>query len=146
MGVAALAAAFAVAGCQEAAVEAEDLPHKEIILPEGADAPTLLSPVVRTGNLLFLSGVIGTGDDIEGVEEETREVLERIEDRLATADAGLQDVVKCTVFLVDMDDYDAMNEIYGEFFREDPPARSAIGVRELPFGALVEIECIAAAP
>ncbi len=120
-------------------------PHKEIILPEGASQSPLLSPVVRTGDLLFLSGVIGTGDDIEGVAAETREVLERIEERLATADARMDDVVKCTVFLVDMDDYGTMNEVYQEFFSNSPPARSAIAVRELPFGALVEIECVAAA-
>ncbi len=136
---------FAV-GCQETPEVPDPGPHKEIILPEGATPSSLLSPVVRTGDLLFLSGVIGTGDDIEGVEEETRRVLERIQERLATADATMEDVVKCTVFLIDMDDYDTMNGVYQEFFSASPPARSAIAVRELPFGALVEIECIAAAP
>lgn len=119
-------------------------PHKEAIRPANGGSP-LFSPVVRTGNLLFLSGVIGRGPDGE-IGAATREALDSIRERLATAGATMADVVKCTVFLVDMDDYGGMNEAYVEYFPSDPPARTAIAVRALPANADVEIECIAAAP
>lgn len=116
-------------------------PHKEAHNPS-----TLFSPVVRTGNLYFLSGVIGTRQgEQNGVEPETRRVLEGIRSRLESVGATMDDVVKCTVFLVDMADYNAMNQIYATFWPSNPPARTAIAVRGLPAGATVEIECIAAA-
>lgn len=120
-------------------------PDKEILL-SGGGAP--FSPVVRSGNLLFLSGVVGVDRDAEdqGAAAETRRVLEGIQDRLEQVGSSMEDLVKCTVFLVDMDEYSAMNEVYSEFFPEDPPARSAVAVRDLPVGAEVEIECIGAAP
>jgi 2-iminobutanoate/2-iminopropanoate deaminase len=119
-------------------------PHKEVINPDGGPVTTPFSPVVRTGDLLFLSGVIGR--DPEGdIGAATRQALERIRARLAAAGATLDDVVKCTVFLVDMADYGAMNAAYSQFFPSDPPARSAVAVRGLPADAQVEIECIAAA-
>jgi len=121
-----------------------DGPHKEVINPQGGPVTTPFSPIVRTGNLLFLSGVIGRGGE-EGIGAATRQALESIRDRLAAADATMEDLVKCTVFLVDMEDYQGMNEAYAEFFPSDPPARSAVAVRELPVRADVEIECIAAA-
>jgi 2-iminobutanoate/2-iminopropanoate deaminase len=134
---------LAASGCeQEAAGDAG--PHKEVINPAGGPVTTPFSPVVRTGNLLFLSGVIGRSGD-EGIGAATRQAMETIRDRLEAADATLEDLVKCTVFLVDMDDYQAMNEAYAEFFPADPPARSAVAVRALPVNADVEIECIGAA-
>lgn len=105
----------------------------------------LFSPVVRSGRLLFLSGVIGKEDGIEGVEAETRRALEKIRERLAYAGAGLEDIVKCQVLLADIADYDAMNAVYRTFFTSDPPARTAVAVKGLPAGASVEIDCIAAA-
>jgi 2-iminobutanoate/2-iminopropanoate deaminase len=116
-------------------------PHKQAFNPS-----TLFSPVVRTGNLYFLSGVIARSQQGEnGIEPETRRVLEGIRDRLATVGATMDDVVKCTVFLIDMADYTPMNQIYTSFFPQNPPARTAIAVQALPAGATVEIECIAAA-
>ncbi|MEX2530624.1 MAG: RidA family protein [Gemmatimonadota bacterium] len=118
--------------------------HKEVINPSGGEITTPFSPIVRTGDLLFLSGVIGrsTNGDIGAA---TRQALEGIRSRLEAADATMDDVVKCTVFLVDMDDYQGMNEVYAEFFPPPaPPARSAIAVRALPASAQIEIECIAA--
>lgn len=116
-------------------------PHKEAFNPS-----RLFSPVVRTGNLYFLSGVIGRSQQGEnGVVPETRRVLEGIRERLASVGATLEDIVKCQVFLVDMADYGAMNDVYVSFFPEDPPARTALAVQGLPAGAAVEITCIAAA-
>ncbi len=118
-------------------------PHKEAIRPATGGSP-LFSPVVRTGNLLFLSGVIGRSADGD-IQAATRQALDSIEERLGTAGATMADVVKCTVYLVDMDHYSDMNEAYVPYFPSDPPARTAIAVRELPVNADVEITCVAAA-
>lgn len=120
-------------------------PHKEVINPSGGEVTSPFSPIVHTGDLLFLSGVIGRSQDGD-IGEATRQSLEGIAGRLEAAGATMDDVVKCTVFLVDMDDYQGMNAVYSEFFPPPtPPARSAIAVRDLPASAQVEIECIAAA-
>jgi 2-iminobutanoate/2-iminopropanoate deaminase len=124
-----------------AAAPAPSGPHREAF-----NSSTLFSAVVRTGNLYFLSGVIGAQQGGEnGIEPETRRVLETIQSRLATVGATMEDLVKCTVFLIDIADYQAMNGVYSSFFPVSPPARTAIAVRALPGNATVEIECIAAA-
>lgn len=106
------------------------------------------SSAVRVGNLLFLSGQIGNVPGTRqladtGIAGQTRQTLENIKQLLAHAGSSLARVVKCTVFLVDIRDYAAMNAVYASYFPTDPPARSAVGVAELVFGARVEIECIA---
>ena len=98
---------------------------------------------------MFLSGQLpidpATGAFPEGgVREQTRQSLRNVQAILAAAGLGLSDVVKTTVFLADMGDFAAMNEVYAQFFSEPFPARSAVAVKTLPKGALVEIECIAA--
>jgi 2-iminobutanoate/2-iminopropanoate deaminase len=104
------------------------------------------SPIVRGGDLLFTAGQVGIADGalVEGgLEAELRRALVNLRSVLSSADASLHDVVKTTVFLVDMDDYALMNEIYIEEFGEHRPARSAVAVAALPLGARVEIEAIA---
>jgi 2-iminobutanoate/2-iminopropanoate deaminase len=108
---------------------------------------------VRSGGLIFLSGQLGALPGVMppelvegGIEAETRQTMDNIIAVLAAADATLADVVKCTIFLADIDDYDAMNAVYLEYFPTDPPARSAVAGSGLALGALVEIECIAAVP
>jgi 2-iminobutanoate/2-iminopropanoate deaminase len=142
--LAALAFVF-VSGCEspDAGPDVQAGPHKEVINPAGGPVTTPFAPLVRTGNLLFLSGVIGRSGD-EGIGHATRQALENIKGRLEYAGATMEDLVKCTVFLVDMGDYQEMNRAYTEFFPANPPARSAVAVRELPVQADVEIECIAA--
>ena len=78
-----------------------------------------------------------------GVKEQTRQSLTNARNVLASAGVDLSHVVKTTVFLSDMENFAAMNEVYAEFFKEPYPARSAFAVKALPKGALVEVECIA---
>jgi 2-iminobutanoate/2-iminopropanoate deaminase len=101
------------------------------------------SAAVRYGGLLFLSG--NTGEPGTGITTETRQALENIRSVLETAGSSLDRVLKVTVFLADIDDYDAMNEVYSEFFGTQPPARSTLAASALAGGARVEIEAIAAA-
>lgn len=119
-------------------------PHKELINPASGPAAPFLSTGVRTGNLLFLSGVTGRSPDNSDIAVAAEAALTSIRERLALAGATMEDVVKCTVFLLDMADYQGMNGVYQRHFAASPPARTAIAVRTLPGNAHIEIECIAA--
>lgn len=104
------------------------------------------TPIVRAGEMLFVSGQVGLGPDglVEGgLEPEVRQAVANLRDVLATEGASLTDVVKTTVFLVDIDDYAEMNRVYTDELGDHRPARSAVAVRSLPIGARVEIEAIA---
>ena len=104
------------------------------------------TPIVRGGDLLFTAVQVGIADGaiVEGgLEAELRQVFVNLLSVLSSANASLADVVKTTVFFVDMDDYATMNEIYMEEFGDHRPARSAVAVAKLPLGAQVEIEAIA---
>ena len=116
-------------------------------------APAAIGPysqAIDSGiGLVFLSGQLpidpATGAFPEGgIREQTHQSLRNAAAILAEAGLGLANVVKTTVFLADMGDFAAMNEVYAEFFAAPYPARSAVAVKTLPKGALVEIECIAA--
>jgi len=114
------------------------------------DAPAAVGPYsqgVTTGNLVYTAGQIGlipgTKTLRQGVSEQTRQVIENLRAILEAAGTSLGQVVKTTVFLADMNDFAAMNAVYGEFFVDAPPARSTIQVAALPMGGLVEIECVA---
>lgn len=107
------------------------------------------SQAVQAGNMLFVSGQIpidpATGVFAgEDITTQTRQSLTNLKVILETAGYRCADVVKTTVLLADMGDFAAMNAVYGEFFPENCPARAAFAVKELPKGALVEIEAIAA--
>jgi 2-iminobutanoate/2-iminopropanoate deaminase len=108
------------------------------------------SDAVRAGELLFLAGTIGTAPGTRqvvpgGVTAETRQALENIKASLEQHGSSMDRVVKCTVFLADIGDFDAMNGVYRQFFPRNKPARTTVGVAALPLGARVEIDCIAAA-
>ena len=118
-------------------------------------APAAIGPysqAVDSGaSLVFLSGQLpidpATGTFPEGgIKELTRQSILNAKAILEAAGLGLSNVVKTTVFLADMGDFAAMNEVYSQFFTEPFPARSAVAVKTLPKGAMVEIECIAAKP
>ncbi|WP_046213698.1 RidA family protein [Paenibacillus wulumuqiensis] len=113
-------------------------------------APGALGPysqAIDTGMFIFASGQLGldpvSGEMAEGVQEQARVALQNVTAVLEAAGSSLDQVVKTTVFLQDMNDFAAMNEIYGQFFQEPYPARSAVQVARLPKDALVEIEVIA---
>lgn len=131
--------------------ETAEAATRQIVRPEGSSPSSLYSPVVRSGDVLYLSGALGfdpeTGELPGGVAAQTRQAMENVRRRLEAAGAGLDDLLKCTVLLADIEEYGAMNEVYRTFFRDvAPPARSAFAVSGLAAGARVEIECIAAAP
>jgi len=122
---------------------------KEIVATERA--PRAIGPysqAVRAGNLLFASGQIpidpATGEFVAGgVGEQTEQVMRNLTAVFEAAGASLGQVVKTTVFLADMNDFTAMNEVYGRFFGENPPARATVQAARLPRDARVEIEAIA---
>jgi len=106
------------------------------------------SEAVRVGHMLYLSGQLGydpaTSKLVEGgIAAETRQTLERIKATLEKHGSSMSEVVKCTVFLADIKEWAAMNEVYITFFPTDPPARSALGSSGLALDARVEIECLA---
>lgn len=114
-------------------------------------APSAVGPysqATRKGNLLFISGQLGldpaTGELAQGgVAGQAQQSLKNLKAILAAAGASVTDVLKTTVFLVDMADFATVNKIYSEVFNQDFPARSCVAVAALPKGGLVEIECIA---
>ncbi len=117
------------------------------------NAPKAIGPysqAVRTGELIFCAGQISldpaTMKMIEGdITVQTRRALTNLSNVLEAAGSSLSRVMKTTVFLADLNDFQAMNAVYAEFFPEQPPARSTVQVARLPAGALVEIEAIAIA-
>ena len=149
-----LAIAGLAAGAAACAVEPPEPPARgaqiaEYLQPFGA--PTRpFSPAVRVGDLIFLAGQIGTdaaargGVVPGGIEAETRQTLENIQTVLDSVGSGMDKVVKCTIMMTDMREWDRMNVVYREFFPSDRlPARSAFGTTALALDARVEIECIA---
>ncbi len=115
------------------------------------EAPAAIGPynqAIRYGNVVYTSGQVAldptsgqlVGDD---VQTQTRRVFQNLQAVLSSAGTSLNSVVKTTVFLASMSDFQAMNAVYAEYFQDTKPARSTIAVAELPRKALVEIECIA---
>jgi 2-iminobutanoate/2-iminopropanoate deaminase len=115
------------------------------------NAPSAVGPysqAIAAGDLLFCSGQVhldpASGTLVEGdIATQTARVLDNLSAVLAAAGRSMADVLKTTVFLVDINDFGAMNEVYGRYMPDPPPARSTIGVAALPKGARVEIELIA---
>lgn len=113
-------------------------------------APKAVGPysqAVEANGTLYISGQIPinpeTGEMPEGIKEQTEQVMKNIGAILEAAGYTYENVVKSTCLLSDMDNFQAMNEVYGSYYKENPPARAAFGVVKLPLGALIEIETIA---
>ena len=121
----------------------------EFLSAPGAEKLSLpFSEAVRVGNILYLSGQVGTVPGTTelvpgGIRAETRQTLENIKVILERNGSELNRVVKCTVFLADINEWPKMNEVYRTYFPKAPPARSAMAASGLAFNARVEIECIA---
>jgi 2-iminobutanoate/2-iminopropanoate deaminase len=126
--------------------------EKEIVRTERAPAPFQGAPynqAVKTGGLVFVAGQLGLRPGEKemvgpGIAEQTEQVLQNLRAILEEAGSGLEQLVKTTVFLQDLGDFAAMNEVYARHVGDRPPARSTVEVAALPSGALVEIEAIAA--
>ena len=124
---------------------------REVIRSE--KAPKAIGPysqAIQTGNLVFTSGQVAidpaTGKLVEGgIKEQTHRVMENLKVLLEAAGSDFSRVVKATVFLDDIENFAQFNEVYGEYFPSEPPARSAFQVAALPLGAMVEIEMVALA-
>ena len=122
--------------------------YKTEVIRATSGPPRPFSPAVKTNGFIFLSGQIGTDSTGAlvrgGIQAETRQTMNNIRDVLARSGSSMDKVVKCTVFILDMAEWPAMNEVYITYFKGPPPARSAAGASGLALGARVEIECIAA--
>jgi 2-iminobutanoate/2-iminopropanoate deaminase len=137
-----------LAGCTPATTtpvaQTSDTP--EFLTPYGAPQYPF-SPAVRVGNILYLSGQIGTDSSGRlvpgGIQAEARQTMENIKDVVQRTGSSMDRVVKCTVMMADMKEWPAMNEVYKTYFPAGKPARSAFGATALALGARVEIECIA---
>ncbi len=122
--------------------------NKEIIYSK--NAPAAIGPYaqgVKVGNLLFISGQLPinpkTGELLTGdIQAQTKQVIENLKAIIEEAGATLEDVVKTTVFLKDMNEFSLVNEVYGEYFKENPPARVCVEIARLPKDAQVEIEAV----
>lgn len=130
-------------GCVSAAETAASAPApagKTVLVPGNQ----LYSAAVAHGDTIWLAGVIGrseTGD----VKAAMRDAMDAVKGNIEKAGGTMADLLKCTVFMTDIEQYGPMNEVYAEYFAGiHPPARTAVAMSALPFGALLEVECIAA--
>lgn len=122
--------------------------HKVIKTSKAPAAIGPYSQAVVHNNIVYCSGQIALdAETMEiiagGIEEQTRQVMENLNEVLLKAGSGFGKVLKCSIFLDDMDDFKIVNGIYSEFFNENPPARETVAVQTLPKNVLVEISCVA---
>ncbi len=120
---------------------------KERIVSENIRAIGPYSPAIRIGNLVFVSGQIGldpkTNELKPTLEEQTEQALANLSEILKSIGLSLDNVVKTTIFLTNIEDFQKVNEIYSRYFKEPYPSRSTVAVKSLPKNALIEIEAIA---
>jgi len=121
---------------------------KQVIQTEHAPAAVgAYSQAIKTGELLFVSGQLGlnpqTGKLEDGLEAQTKQILANLEAIVSSSGSKMGNIVKTTIFLIDMADFSVVNAIYAQAFTDNPPARSTVQVAALPLGGLVEIEAIA---
>ena len=123
--------------------------QKQPVVPAGMNATATLTPGIRDGNVLYVSGQLGVSrsDPDSSIQGQTKRALENVQKVVEAAGSSMANVLKCTVFLADIKDFAGMNSAYTQAFPKEPPARSTIAVAGLASpAAKVEIECIAAIP
>jgi len=132
------------------APEGSTMAKEVIAVPKVPRYPVPVSPAIRAGDYIFVSGQPGFvavgGKEVKGIEAQTRQCLENVRQILEAAGSSLNDVVKVTVFLRDASYFAPMNEVYRSYFPKDHPARSAVVTGLVVPNMLVEIECIAYSP
>ena len=122
---------------------------KKVISIPNAPAPIgPYSQAIVKNDTLYVSGQIPlhpqTGElQLNSIEEATKQTMENIKSLVTTAGFEMKDIVKCSIFLQSMDDFAQVNEVYAQYFQEEPPARETVAVVQLPLGVPVEISCIA---
>ena len=135
---------FVVIACASAFAFAQNAKRRAVKTgpPNG-----IFTPAIVTGDLVFTSGQIGVdskGQIVEGgIEAQTEQVFRNLATVLEAAGSSVDNIVKATVFLADMNDYNTMNELYKKHFKGDPPARTTVQVAKLPRDAKIEIEAVA---
>jgi 2-iminobutanoate/2-iminopropanoate deaminase len=144
-----LAAVLAVVVAVLVALPSIAAAQRQVVVPTGGRASATLSPGIRYGDVLYVSGQTGTSrtDPDSSIQGQTKRALANIEKVVEAAGGTMANVVKCTVFLADVKDFQGMNSAYTQVFTKEPPARSTVAVAALVSpGAKVEIECIAVLP
>jgi len=120
---------------------------RDVVVPEGITPSPILSPGVRVGNLLWTAGHVGrnpeTGETPDDIQGQTRQTLLNLKRVLEAGGSSLENVIKVNIFLVDVNDRPALNEVYQEFFPKNPPGRTCFGGAQFGGNVLVEIECVA---
>jgi 2-iminobutanoate/2-iminopropanoate deaminase len=121
---------------------------KVIYTPEAPEPIGPYSQAIQSGNMLFVSGQIAIDSSsgkmiTDEIQVETKQVMANIQAILKVAEMDFSNVVKCSIFLTDMSNFPKVNEVYGQYFKENPPARETVEVSKLPKGVNVEISCIA---
>ena len=123
--------------------------QKQVVVGQGQQVSATLSPGTRAGNVIYTSGQLGMSrtDPDSSIVGQTKRALENVQKVVEAGGSSMANVLKCTVFLTDVKDFQGMNSAYTAFFPKDPPARSTVVVAALvSAGAKVEIECIVAMP
>ena len=114
-----------------------------LVMPSTEENNYPFSDAVKVGNLLFMSGMVGSDETIGDLVIETNDIFKQMKAVLAAYDLSFADVVKCTVFLDDVGEWGKFNSVYTQYFKKPYPARSALGADGLALGASLELECIA---
>lgn len=114
-----------------------------LVMPSTEENDYPFSDAVRVGNLLFISGMVGSDETIGDLVAETHDIFKQMKAVLAEYNLSFADVVKCTVFLDNVDEWGKFNSVYTQYFKKPYPARSALGADGLALGASLELECIA---
>ena len=114
-----------------------------LVMPSTEENDYPFSDAVKVGNLLFMSGMVGSDETIGDLVTETHDIFKQMKAVLSEYELSFADVVKCTVFLDDVDEWGKFNSVYIQYFKKPYPARSALGADGLALGASLELECIA---